>query len=345
MGSQTFARSTPAQTPSQDDLVTAGLDAAFAAALLQQNPLAVRAAAGVLDNSMIAAALGLGGGRNDGRVATTDRAEAREGEADRGRDDAQERIDGRGVSEDGGEHPADGSGEHGRLDPTLADQANHAFWRGVAVGAEGMGMVNAARHMHHFLDNSGAQLDLDLDILEASCSVFAENVQLAQEGFIEEALEVLDGADTTLAGAWESSEQRFTGNQSYFTKGESPDWFFAVGGNTHVMTGDCTYTPDPDGSGHGTLSFTAQWQLTDRYNWDGGKSVDIMGVTVNDEVLGRLHVVGLAQEYDIRGARDDTFTAAFVGQAPGDQVSPNDGEGGRGGEPRTGRDDHDRDRQ
>ena len=70
-----------------------------------------------------------------------------------------------------------------------------------------------------------------------------------------------------------------------------------------------------------------------------------MGVTVNDEVLGRLHVVGLAQEYDIRGARDDAFTAAFTGQTPGDQVSPNDGEGGRGGEPRTGRDDHDRDRQ
>ena len=46
-------------TPTQDSLTQAGLDPAFAQALLLQNPTAVAACAGMLDNSLIAAALGL----------------------------------------------------------------------------------------------------------------------------------------------------------------------------------------------------------------------------------------------------------------------------------------------
>jgi hypothetical protein len=332
-------------TPSQDTLTQAGLDPALAQALLLRNPAAIAASAGILDNSLIAAAIGRSSdredsrgsdtGREDGRVATTDREDAREGETERGREWAQHDISDRGMEE----HPGEGSGEHARLDPNLADHANHAFWRGVAVSAEGTGLVNAARHMHHFLDNSGAELQVDLDILEATCPVFTDDVQQGQLESIEQALGMLATSDSTQANSGDLSEMLFT---SYFTKSSSADWFFAIGGNTRRLNGSYRYAPDSDGSGNGTLQFDASWSLEDRYNWDGGKSVTIGGVTVNDEVLGRLHVVGLAQEYDIRGARSDSFTARYTGQSP--TTSPSEEEDG-GREQRTGRDDLDRERR
>ena len=358
-------------TPSQDSLTQAGLDPALAQALLMRNPLAIAASAGILDNSLIAAAIGRSSaredsrgsdsgredsgredsrgsdsgredsrgsdsGREDGRVATTDRTDAREGETERGREWAQHDIDDRGMEE----HTEDGSGEHGRLDPNLADHANHAFWRGVAVSAEGAGLVNAARHMHHFLDNSGAELQVDLDILEATCPIFTEDVQQGQLEAIDQALAMLEASDSTQANGGDLSEMLFT---RYFVKSSAPDWFFAIGGNTRRLNGSYSYEPDSDGSGNGTLHFDADWSLEDRYNWDGGKSVTIGGVTVNDEVLGRLHVVGLAQEFDIRGARSDSFSARYTGQSPGTASPSEDEDGGR--EQRTGRDNLDRDRR
>lgn len=373
-------KSTAAQRPCQEILTDQGLDAALAAALLARNPLALSAAAGFLDNSLIAAALGLArqpleaiqgvrevapysdpgeridpdpgvriegerdGSRGEGRDGdrTEARNERRTGVRDERRSDATERVTGERENQ---QPPADGSGPHGRLDPGLADHMNHAFWRAVASGAEGMGYVNAARHMHHYLDNSGSPLAIDLDDLQASCSVFADNVQDAQQAAIDDALMTLDGADPEQAGSWTFLEKRYTGRQSYFTRSASPDWFYAVGGNTHTMTGSTIYTPDGDGSGHGTLRFDVEWNLSDRYNWDGGKSVDILGVTVNDEVLGRLHIVGLAREFDMTGTRTDTFTVTYVGQTPGTPTEP-DGGGERNDDPpRTGRDDLDRERR
>ena len=39
----------------------------------------------------------------------------------------------------------------------------------------------------------------------------------------------------------------------------------------------------------------------DRYNWDEGKHTNIGGVEIPDTLLGRLHKVGLAREYEVRG--------------------------------------------
>ena len=141
------------------------------------------------------------------------------------------------------------------------------------------------------------------------------------------------------------TEARFQGVDSYFDRGVSDDWFFAVGGNTHYMRTRVTYTPDSDGSGSGRLDFVGAWTFYDRYNWDGGKQVNIMGVTVNDEVRGRLHVVGLAREYDVRGSREDRFSARFEGQTPEQGAEETGSGGGREAEPRTGRDDVARERR
>ena len=43
------------------------------------------------------------------------------------------------------------------------------------------------------------------------------------------------------------------------------------------------------------------FNYADKYNWDAGKSVTIFGRTVADTTLGRLHQVGIAQEYLMSG--------------------------------------------
>ena len=203
----------------------------------------------------------------------------------------------------------EGSGVHGRLDPALLDRANIAYWRAVAVAAEAGGLANAARHLHHYLDNSGSDLWLDLDLLEATCPVFARNVQDARGLAAEEARAHLDASGSAAPIRWVGDPVEYSGADSYFTKGECADWFYAVGGNTHRAQVECVFVPG-GADGGGTIEISLTWSFFDRYNWDGGKAVTIAGVTVNDEVLGRLHAVGLAREFDIKGERTEEFSLA-----------------------------------
>jgi hypothetical protein len=45
-----------------------------------------------------------------------------------------------------------------------------------------------------------------------------------------------------------------------------------------------------------------EYCVYDRYNWDGGKSVTIMGTTITDDFMGEFHWQGLAREYDCYGS-------------------------------------------
>lgn len=46
----------------------------------------------------------------------------------------------------------------------------------------------------------------------------------------------------------------------------------------------------------------------DRYNWDGGKSVTILGQKIADDQLGAMHRAGMAKEYNMYGAVPLTIT-------------------------------------
>jgi hypothetical protein len=69
---------------------------------------------------------------------------------------------------------------------------------------------------------------------------------------------------------------------------ESADWFFAVGDYSYWWQAD-------------PISGEITVQVRDKYNWDQGKNVNILGVPIRDEVLGSLHQAGLAQEYEVIG--------------------------------------------
>ena len=81
-----------------------------------------------------------------------------------------------------------------------------------------------------------------------------------------------------------------------------------------------------------TMIFTLH--IFDRYNWDQGKAVTIAGITVKDEQLGRLHRVGLAQEYEVNGSATPTtqtwsYTGTSTAPLPGTAPVAGGRDGGR----------------
>lgn len=85
----------------------------------------------------------------------------------------------------------------------------------------------------------------------------------------------------------------------YATKEVSLNWYFGLGGFSYSVTGVVTKAAAA-GNTAGSLKY--QVHIFDRYNWDTGKFVDIGPFHVEDTELGRLHVVGLAREYIVRGS-------------------------------------------
>lgn len=319
-----YAPAQSAEVAPSVDVARAGFDPALLQALEQGNPLALDATAGLFDNSLIqslttrqpasAPAQGdlRGGLFPDGSLGDREA----ENETDREIDWANDELDRR---EGPPSEQSDGSGEHGQFDPTAVDHANHAFWRGVAVAAEAGGLVNAARHMNHYLDNTGAPLAVDPELILRDVPVAADELAYHQGVVTDLALESLDGADPMLGGSFPVSSPMLSKDVYYFTAGASEDWYFAVGGHSAGFDGTFTFVPDGNAQGTGTMVFEGVFHVADQYNWDQGKSVTIAGVTVDDAVLGRLHKVGLAHEFPITGEMPLEFQMKYWGQ----DVTPN----------------------
>ena len=199
----------------------------------------------------------------------------------------------------------DGSGQHGSQEPTWTDRANREFWYRVTDAAEVTGLTNSARHMRHYLDNTGEKLRINADLMVRDVPSF--NQQVTTE--IEVAK---NDANNKIASDYAGSKINFnltgTKKNGYATQGESQDWFFAVGGFTYWYTAAVTVTqPVASGGSQEKTSPPPQVEMKivihvyDRYNWDKGKAVMIAGIVVSDEQLGRLHQVGIAREYDVEG--------------------------------------------
>ncbi|WP_229833689.1 hypothetical protein [Streptomyces xantholiticus] len=107
------------------------------------------------------------------------------------------------------------------------------------------------------------------------------------------------------------------------------DWYNAVGSHQQNVSGLVTVKPGEAGKPEVSLEY--QVNVWDRYNWNKGKSATFPGgIVIEDADMGRLHTVGIAQEFDMRGS-SSTFTHDLNGSA-GPAVEPSDPgrEGGRG---------------
>jgi hypothetical protein len=192
----------------------------------------------------------------------------------------------------------DGSAAHGTVAATFGDHLTESTFYRVADGADTIGLNNAARHMRHYLGNSGQMLWVDPAQMAAD---MPRNAALMDAAFQRDVVAV---AQATVAANWSGQPMTFQittpwRSDTYATRSDSQDWFFAVGGFSYAHT--AAVTVRPDSNGRPVISIEANRHIFDRYNWDEGKAVTIAGITVNDRQLGRLHEAGLAQEYEVRG--------------------------------------------
>lgn len=188
-----------------------------------------------------------------------------------------------------------GSGKHGSWEPSSGDRSKKTFWYGVASMADKLGLGDAARHMRHYLDNTGAELTVSVDRMLLELPGLARRYELERQRAREEA--------SRRVGAGERSFRLVGTKRGYYaTKGESRNWYFAMGGLKYWYEAKGTVLPAPSADRQASLVLHVSLHVCDRYNWDGGKSVDIGPIHVTDESLGRLHKVGLAREFHVKGS-------------------------------------------
>jgi len=167
---------------------------------------------------------------------------------------------------------------------------------------------DATKHLVHYFRNTGNDYTIDLeDLLN---DVVGEKELYNRE--LSEAKRFVEriGRD----GRFEITSQ--TARGGYILKRENWNWFFAVGGYSVWGKGVANISSDSLNRKSYTLDF--EYRFFDRYNWDGGKKVEIFGVEVTDEFMGRFHREGLAREFNMYGSYRKTVawgqpTAAPVG--------------------------------
>ncbi|WP_166027607.1 hypothetical protein [Streptomyces chilikensis] len=191
-----------------------------------------------------------------------------------------------------------------------------------------MGNVGASRNMLHYLDGTGETLSLDVDRMLHDDGGFRKEIEqdhLAahQDAWRQQALEEFHraGGDKTVVVPVESDAKHRTL--------QSDEWFHAVGSHAQNVSGMVIVTPGADG-GPPKVSLDYQVNVWDRYNWDQGKATTFPGgVTIEDKDMGRLHRVGIAREFDMRGS-NASYTHDLNGQVSGGAPTDPGREGTRG---------------
>jgi hypothetical protein len=225
--------------------------------------------------------------------------------------------------------PDVGSGPFDVEEPTPRDLGFHAVALSIATSGDVIGQTAASRNMLHYLGGTGDTLDLDVDRMlhdDGALRSDIENSHITpnKEKWREEAL-----AEFTKAGGDKPVVIPVESEPFGGTFTPDTDWYNAVGSHQQTVSGLVMVRPGEDGKP--VVSLEYQVNVWDRYNWDKGKSATFPGgIVIEDADMGRLHTVGVAQEFDMRGS-SSTYTHDMNGDAD-PTVKPGDPgrEGGRG---------------
>ena len=160
---------------------------------------------------------------------------------------------------------------------------------------------DASDNLLHFLSNSGADKQMDLDAYLEDESEIRTAIQSRERSI---GLAAIERAKTSgIEGPVTFPVQ--TGWPG--VEAASHNWYYATGSGNYSMHGQVTVYP-PDAS-HPEWRFEMDTTLhyRDQYNWDGSKStvIDLPGPfdpTVTDQQLAELHRAGLAKEFLLHGS-------------------------------------------
>jgi Putative peptidoglycan binding domain len=155
---------------------------------------------------------------------------------------------------------------------------------------------DAAKHMAHYLENSGADYVIDLESMVRD--VPSAKLALADE--IQQAQAFVEGL---APGRYEITSTE--AEEGYNDPNENRNWYYATGGYWSWGKGVATVV---DRSGRCEYVLDYEYKVFDRYNWDGGKAVELFHITITDEFMGEFHRQGLAREYSCHGSLKRTLT-------------------------------------
>ena len=149
---------------------------------------------------------------------------------------------------------------------------------------------DAARHMLHYMNNTGRTLTIDLEGM-------IDEVKTANGRFRNEVNQAKTFVGSLSPGTHQITSR--TAEGAYNRKSETKNWFFAIGGYSTWGKGEARVMA---GAGAREYELDFEYKFFDRYNWDGGKKVTIGPVTITDQFMGEFHRQGLAREYNCVGS-------------------------------------------
>jgi WXG100 family type VII secretion target len=223
----------------------------------------------------------------------------------------------------------EGSGVHHSEDPSAADRAFEGLLH-LGAGAWEADRPDAARHMRHYLGNSGETLEVDVAKMMRDMPQFEMHSQAYFQAFLQrdirnQILQDYNGQplEFEITSDWNSD--------FYATKSVSENWFYAMGGFSYSYSARVTVEPPTIAGENPIVEVDYQLFVHDVYNWDQGKMVTIdkpdlplVGEIslpipeeyqahildegdhwrIYDSALAQLHTAGLAREYVISGHSD-----------------------------------------
>jgi len=165
-------------------------------------------------------------------------------------------------------------------------------------GLEGS-LPEAVAHVRHYLGGSGAEYPVNVKKMH-------NEVPSAQLNFETEYDEAMRFAESLQDGSHSITSSQTTAG--YNGQNESLNWFLAVGGYQYWGKGPvtiCRGNSNHNRLGGFEFQMTFSFKVSDQYNWNPGQSV-FHGL-IPDEFLGKFHLMGLAQEFPLRGLRTITL--------------------------------------
>jgi hypothetical protein len=141
---------------------------------------------------------------------------------------------------------------------------------------------DALKHLLHYFSNTGRELKINVEGM-------LSEVPTAKKAFLAEVSQAQAFVEKLPPGTHKITSKKVEG--AYCYKGESRNWFFATGGFSYWGKGTATVSGSD-------CELAFEFHVFDRYNWDGGKKVTILGFEITDEFMGEFHLQGLAMEFN-----------------------------------------------